>query len=304
MILYKYTRADIALNILRSRLIRFTQLAALNDPFEAHPPVSGLMTEQFLLENLERLLADEALLLQVVKTAVAQSYSGIPTSLKSILTIDQVEAMVWEILSQNGSTLQESLRHIALPKVPQALQDGRSYIATLFPNLISVLSLSVVPNNEVMWSHYADAHCGVVLGFDSADPFLSDVIRVKYQTERPLLDMAKRPTDASVWKEAQEVLCGIKNEAWSYEQEYRLVIATERLIPTQEVDSRGFPVFVQSFSPAALVEVIFGSQINSEHSRALRRELEKPDLSHVKALCESLDLGSHSVSIQECGDRK
>src|SRR5262245_41537042 len=68
-------------------------------------------------------------------------------------------------------------------------------------------------SNAVMWSHYADRHKGICLGFDIPD---GKVQEVAYATDRLQL-VTSKPLDESVLK----ALLYTKSKDWSYEKEWR-----------------------------------------------------------------------------------
>jgi hypothetical protein len=111
--------------------------------------------------------------------------------------------------------------------------------------------------DPVLWSHYADKHRGIALGFDvSNDAYL---LAVKYQTDRvefPALPLTGEIVDR---------VFGTKFLNWQYEREWRLVVELDRLNQaraiekmTADVDQTGF--YFLGFEPTRLElrEVILG----------------------------------------------
>ena len=131
----------------------------------------------------------------------------------------------------------------------------------------AIICMSANWQNPVVWSHYADAHKGIALGFWT-DP--SIFLPVQYKTERPVPQgWPRRFTEADL-----EEIISTKFCDWSYESEYR---------GTFEFDAHtvgdGEPHF-EPFSPQMkLVEVIIGcaSDVTAD---AVREKLG--DLRHVK----------------------
>jgi hypothetical protein len=71
----------------------------------------------------------------------------------------------------------------------------------------------------LMWAHYADAHAGLVIGFNTTHPEFSklgQLLPVKYHTRRPVL----KPSSST-----DGILAGlgVKSHDWRYEKEWRLV---------------------------------------------------------------------------------
>lgn len=65
--------------------------------------------------------------------------------------------------------------------------------------------------NPLLWSHYADKHRGICLGFDVQEGFLR---RVSYVKDRPSLKLP-------LTKEAADLLLWTKYRDWKYEEEWR-----------------------------------------------------------------------------------
>ena len=59
-------------------------------------------------------------------------------------------------------------------------------------NNIGIFSLSKVPDNILMWSHYADSHKGIVLEFDSNHAYFN---KFKYENS---LQITRRKTDQAI----------------------------------------------------------------------------------------------------------
>ena len=75
-----------------------------------------------------------------------------------------------------------------------------------------ILCFSKGWSNPVLWSHYADGHRGICLGFDVPAEGLLRPIR--YVSERTPLPMPPTP-------EAMDELLFTKHTDWSYEEEWR-----------------------------------------------------------------------------------
>lgn len=108
---------------------------------------------------------------------------------------------------------------------------------------IGILSLSERCEDLLMWSHYANGHRGLCLGFAASDndPFFGYALPVVYSAARPMFN----PRDDDFTASQKVILT--KSEHWSYEREWRIT----------ETEGKGryrFPV-------KALRSVIFGSRI-------------------------------------------
>lgn len=82
---------------------------------------------------------------------------------------------------------------------------------------LRICSLSKIPDNELMWSHYAEGHRGVVVGVE-VDESRYKVVRVKYHEglkKVGLMDISNAT--------AQEIFSH-KLDFWQYEQEVRVFV--------------------------------------------------------------------------------
>lgn len=153
-----------------------------------------------------------------------------------------------------------------------------------------ILSLSKNPHDALLWSHYADGHRGLCLGFNET---LLDIEHsghgdVVYYSKPPYTDKFIelvdefetfcRPWEGANYpdergkefynKQVDTMLeCGLfsKSEKWRYEEEFRLVA----------------PPGNHTFLPAALSEVIIGTKTSSADEKTIRRLLSIPEYSHV-----------------------
>jgi hypothetical protein len=113
---------------------------------------------------------------------------------------------------------------------------------------VGVLCFSRAWSNPVLWSHYADRHRGICLGFDLLDQYVKPVTysgkRLPAQVEKGL---PAGSTETLGYK-----LLTTKYEHWRYEDEVRLIVELKHAI--QDGDHHFVP-----FGPALqLREVISG----------------------------------------------
>ena len=101
-------------------------------------------------------------------------------------------------------------------------------------------------DNNLMWSHYADKHCGIVLSFDPfVDYWKGDEFReVIYSDKRAGLPTEEGNANEYVWKMLTQ-----KSKDWAYEQEWRMIkinMGNEQYLP---------------FSPEALKGIRLGLNV-------------------------------------------
>jgi hypothetical protein len=128
-------------------------------------------------------------------------------------------------------------------------------------------------NDPLLWSHYAEKHRGLCLGFDLRE---SKVEAVKYEDKRIRIELDLGQGDAlRIPTDLQRLLRVTKARCWSYEQEFRVFI---RLI---EAKLEGKLHFWPFNDDLRLVEVIIGPESNESVS-ALER-LAGPEVYVSKA---------------------
>lgn len=94
-------------------------------------------------------------------------------------------------------------------------QSWRNYLAEKF----GFLTFSRNWHNNLMWSHYADKHKGVCLGFDLVDENIGNVI---YTSTRVKIDLRNLKRDEPSLQSVLQVLSG-KFTDWAYEDEVRVI---------------------------------------------------------------------------------
>jgi hypothetical protein len=88
---------------------------------------------------------------------------------------------------------------------------------------IGVLCFSQSWDNPVLWSHYADKHRGICLGFDVLDDW---VLEISYQGKR-LQEEVEGELPVQDHKTLGQKLLTTKYEHWRYENEVRMILKLE-----------------------------------------------------------------------------
>lgn len=141
-----------------------------------------------------------------------------------------------------------------------------------------VFSMSEDRSHILLWSHYADSHCGVCLGFRTTVPLsiFATARRVLYSKDYPRLD-AFRLNEAPLL----ERIFLTKAEHWSYEDEWRTV---------------AFHHGVEAYPHQCLAEVIFGCEISDPDRAEIMRWMK--DLPQPPGLFQAVrQEASYALSI-------
>ena len=120
-----------------------------------------------------------------------------------------------------------------------------------------IICFSRAWNNPVLWSHYADKHRGLALGFDVPDDLLlaANYVQELYDPERFLSELRgsmASGNNANLMQLLRSVLA-TKFDHWRYEDEFRLFV---------DIDSKesAGPIHFQEFdSDLVLQEVVLGA---------------------------------------------
>jgi hypothetical protein len=287
MTLYKYIRPE-RIDVVENLEIRFTQPNALNDPFELQPQFDSLIAEAELLANMPERPSD-------LRPMVAQAYEMLPEL--SVLPLDLAMEAIEEFMATEEArqATAEGLRIFL-----QSMRDGaatvREAIYKALNDNVGILSLSEVPDNELMWAHYADSHKGLVLCFDETHPFFdrrrseSDAFyfirKVQYFDDSPV-SLTTIDIDA---------VLVLKGTSWSYEREWRMLVPLND--PTHTVPVEGDIIYLYQFPSEALVGIILGAHATQNTETLVRNLLrDRADLRHIRWTRAVLNLETRSVAI-------
>lgn len=128
-----------------------------------------------------------------------------------------------------------------------------------------IVCFSKTWRNSVLWSHYADRHRGMCLGFEVPNDVL---IRMKYTKNRLDLDIEKLYAEGKLRKEHMQLIFKTKFSDWKYEREVRVVARLEKM------DEQTGHYFHSFDDQITLTDVIAGPLFNG--SEALIQESLQP----------------------------
>jgi hypothetical protein len=257
-ILYKYVTADTATKILRNRTLRFQSPLRYNDPFDSQwDPLWPLSTPKAM--DYQRALAERAL--------------RDPASWPDDANLEWRRQ--WDCKRANIESLPEEQREEAIGRFVDNLKKMKELKERIEDIIYRMrfLCLCECDRSILMWSHYADQHKGIVLGFDVSeleDQLRVPFMRVKYCDELPCLIDSEACKRAEVFglpcppieNTYKWVLA--KHTDWYYEKEWRLVCKADANTNGQHEDI--------AFPAKALVEIASGcraERLDSSSSKLL-----------------------------------
>ncbi|MBI1929696.1 DUF2971 domain-containing protein [Candidatus Poribacteria bacterium] len=279
MVLYKYLPAK-RVDILQRHLIRFSQPAALNDPFESLPYFHAIATEA----GSARAFAET--IRQMSPTMWEDFRTEAQTNLDQQAFADRVEGD-----PARAANLYNEV-------CPNPVPNARKKMYQQINRTVGILSLSEVRDNLLMWAHYADNHAGFVIMLDGSHDFFktgdstigfAEPERVRYRAERP----------RTTFEEVTEFdIFLVKSTHWMHEQEWRylkyLRDADER------IENTSLPVYLFRLPPECIRGVILGSRASADlQDKILALRHDDPELGHLRVLRAGLDGADYLLRVKE-----
>ncbi|MGM0582937.1 MAG: DUF2971 domain-containing protein [Bacteroidota bacterium] len=135
---------------------------------------------------------------------------------------------------------------------------------------IGIISFSMVFDNVLMWSHYADFHKGYCIGYNTE--VLKDELgatnggKVKYSNDYPSIDPSKEIDLLTSW-----IQVNYKAECWSYEEEFRIT----KLFKNKNLSR------VVKLTNAAFEEIILGTHISKSNKDEIMKLAKEKDIQKI-----------------------
>lgn len=234
-VLYKYVTPRIASLVFRKRTVQWSSPIHFNDPFDAQVdlmwPLLTVEANRYQEDRLRRAIIDP---------------STWPPDCSPVFkdAINEERARIKELPEhQRESYIEILVRELKLEPETKAVRAASDDLT----RRMRIFCMSSLWNSMLMWSHYADEHQGVVLGFDTDTlerNWLVPVERVRYSTDFPrvvdlrewidhiMFGLGRPPTVADGGRDWALT----KNVEWSYEEEWRFVASRPRgTIATKQV---------------------------------------------------------------------
>ncbi len=289
MALFKYVHPD-RLDVLRDRQLRFTQPGALNDPFELRPRFESLISESEGLKGLAATPND-------FEPMLRHAYSMLSEEQRSLLPYERAVAFFNAVVSTPeakasiSTSLVEYLRSLndAAPRLREQLYE-------VLNAHVGILSLSEVPDDVLMWAHYADNHRGMVLDFDEQHAFFtgrrSATDEFFHLRKVVYGDLALARSLSTVNRDAFLIS---KGQQWAYEREWRMLAPLKDA--TRSISVSNDSVHLFGFPAQALLSVTLGARATTELESAVSTLCAAAPLNHVCVQRAVLDLDGQRVRV-------
>ena len=139
-----------------------------------------------------------------------------------------------------------------------------------------IISFSEYWTEPLLWSHYADSHRGIALGFDIPDYLLYSI---DYISKRIMPPLDVDENLCSMHKLVEQLL-GAKHKNWEYEREVRLVR------PLKNCISNNGLFFAPLNHTTVLKKVILGARYTSQNDEMLQISLENNSVEIITSRAE------------------
>jgi len=222
-IVYKYLHPD-RVDVLESGAIRFTQLNALNDPFEGYPCCSDY--QPGAQKDIDKRMK------QYMGTAVAQLFrAAIP------LTPDYIANKIQRMLSDSFAFLSLSKKKNSLVMWAHYAESHQGFV------------LGFKAESKFF-------HPGNGKG-------MHGLCEVNYSSDRPMIPAGGFPSNSGSSERLNEAIFYRKSNHWEYEQELRILANPAKADITQQ-DGNNRPISLFRFPSESVAEVIIGLSITPE----------------------------------------
>lgn len=232
-IFYKYTSFERGRYILRNRCLPLGHISNYNDPYEC--AIDGFDEEVMsFIGHMSDEQKKEWLMYVINKTADKENWSkekrdaGMSAiamyGAKTLATLNPFTAL----LLMGGVCAFSAIAGSGDNRSKLKPEHVDKYMRKLIPCLENTYTscMSTCYNNFLTWSHYADSHKGMVIGFDAnAESFASNTpAPMDYKDERFAFD-AGMLMACDVKKDIKALLLR-KSKKWEYEEECRFIFGT------------------------------------------------------------------------------
>lgn len=274
--LFKYLAPE-RTDILDNLRIRFTQPAALNDPFESRP--------RFTLEDEVGHLASAA-------------FEEMDEELRAFLDQDDLSATERDEARQLVQRTKAEISDRLSADEARGQPDLVEGLGRIINQSIGVLSLSKCPDNLQMWAHYGDQHQGFVIGLDEGNDFFHlSTSEGAHSDPRPVIYHSHRETLRPDGDICDALLC-TKSLEWSHEQEVRVLRVLAGACSRHRADALGHPVVLFDLPAEAIGEVILGARSSPATIDRVQRALQNSALANVQIKRASVSFTEYALELK------
>jgi len=245
--------------------VRFSQRAALNDPFEM-----SRRWREASADGLRQCLTDS---LREVLPKMLSNADLMIARVKEEFTSAGITLMPWQenvfqqfLKSEAGQIAVANQAASIMATMPSFVEGMFAVLDAQFESFVDkwmsnagVFSLSEDHLNQPMWAHYALQGRGFVVGFDARHPFF-------LSTDGKAKNLLRKVLYTDDWTENfwrnPYYLFLVKSASWAYEREWRMLKDLDKCDERKEVN--GMAVCLWNLPPEVIKVVYFGYTYSEE----------------------------------------
>ncbi len=280
--IFKYMSTEAARRFIRTLKVRFTQPSDLNDPFELHPFIDFNATAEEFRGEIDARIDEIFGTIDGVLAYIEKQQATDPKYPKIAAPIKVFRAMVAANPALGKQFMAEMARHKTelLGEIANATLWEKVWqqFQQVLGGLLGIFSLTENPAHPLMWSHYAEQHCGVVVQFDENHPWFNQKIAVTDDIRQLVKVAYVQNPHPRTWRQLNgpDVLY-TKGAEWAYEREWRIIRPLKDGI---EVSPGKFCFDVP---PDAIRSITFGCRVDPAFEKEIRDVVAaNPNLSHIR----------------------
>ncbi|WP_271043310.1 DUF2971 domain-containing protein [Pseudomonas sp. VB3] len=281
MRLYKYLSPELT-SVLENQMVRFSQPSSLNDPYELKPHISSLMSDEDMLTHFS----------QHLPSMIDDEYLKLDPHIKSVFPYGKFKKAMTKIL-KNSEPLMLNTITTNTPLFSEKLFETMD-------KFLGIFCLSEIPDNELMWSHYANAHQGFLLEFDSESLFFNQkrssvdellhLRQIQYSAQRPSITLNKI-TDFTPFL--------TKGTQWSYEREWRMMLPLAEA--SQIIEKENTKIHLFQFPHNAIKTITLGHRMTTARKAYIKDVINSINqFDHVKLYEAKIGTTDYSIFAEEC----
>lgn len=144
-----------------------------------------------------------------------------------------------------------------------------------------ITSFTTTHLNKLMWSHYGDSHKGFCIEFEvDESEFKGKLFKVDYESEPKNYpkNLMSLPSDEKISFMINVIKT--KDDIWSYEDEYRLILDFKNIEPEQANSTP--PLYTMTLRPKYVLRIIFGCMCDQKNIDDVKDWVLKYGATHIK----------------------
>lgn len=263
-VLYKFVSSETAVANIVAGKLKFAPIFELNDPNELAPFFDWTEVKASLHELRARGFAQEQFVWLQRQSATFDRLAPRARRVPTPRSIADANRMLHDAAYDD-----EARMHREFEGLVRTIQEG-----------VGVHSFAATYDALPMWAHYAANAKGFVVRFEGmADEFPGDVTGSLNHLKR--VQYAPEPQRVTFDPATQDRLFFSKLDAWSYEQEWRVVLAlddcTREVLPANAGDPAGTAkvLHLRSIPPEHVTGVVCGWNVPEKQVRELAAEVSR-----------------------------